>query len=97
MPVVIQDPVWEQSFPPIGGVVVPFWDPVAKRVMPVRMTEGEAVRRADVNRERFDTLMASFRAFELEPVVLSSEDRGEIFLSFLEWAELRRFWRGRSW
>jgi uncharacterized protein (DUF58 family) len=97
VPVVIQDPVWEQSFPPIGGVVVPFWDPAKERVMPVRMSEFEALHRADLNQDRFRALMASFRAFELEPVVLSSEDRGEIFMSFLEWAELRRFWRGRSW
>jgi uncharacterized protein (DUF58 family) len=97
VPVVIQDPVWEQSFPPIGGVVVPFWDPEHRRVLPVRMSADEAAARAGTNRERFDGLLASFRAFELEPVVLSSEDRSSIFLSFLEWAELRRFWRGRSW
>jgi uncharacterized protein (DUF58 family) len=97
VPVVVQDPVWEQSFPPIGGVVVPFWDPDRKRVMPVRLSTAEAAARARTNQERFESLMSSLRAFELEPVVLSSEDRGEIFLSFLEWAELRRFWRGRSW
>ena len=97
VPVVIQDPVWEQSFPPIGGVVVPFWDPERKRVMPVRMSAAEAAARAETNQERFSATLSSLRTFELEPVVLSSEDRSEIFLSFLEWAELRRFWRGRSW
>jgi uncharacterized protein (DUF58 family) len=97
VPVVIQDPVWEQSFPPIGGVVVPFWDPERKRVMPVRLSAAEAAARSERNRERFSATLEALRAFELEPVVLSSDDRAEVFLSFLEWAELRRFWRGRWW
>src|SRR6266850_3709935 len=42
VPVVIQDPVWEQSFPPVGGVMVPFWDPRARQVKPIRMSEREA-------------------------------------------------------
>lgn len=96
VPVLIQDPVWEQGFPPIGGVVVPFWDPRARRVMPVRISAAEAAARSEQNQERFAQVLESFRAYDLEPVVLSSDDRSEIFLSFLEWAELRRFWRGRS-
>jgi uncharacterized protein (DUF58 family) len=97
VPVVIQDPVWEQNFPPIGGVVVPFWDPRERRVMPVRLTAAEAAARRDEHQERFTRAIASLRAYELEPVVLSSDDRAEIFQSFIEWSELRRFWRGRSW
>jgi uncharacterized protein (DUF58 family) len=97
VPVVIQDPVWEQNFPPIGGVVVPFWDPRARRVMPVRLTAAEAAARSEQNQHRHIDLLESLRAYDLEPVVLSSDERPEIFLSFLEWADLRRFWRGRSW
>jgi len=97
VPVVIQDPVWEQSFPPIGGVVVPFWDPRARRVLNVRMTTAEAAARAERNGSRFAALLASLRALELDPIVVSSDSREEIFLSFLDWAELRRVWRGRSW
>jgi uncharacterized protein (DUF58 family) len=95
VPVVVQDPVWEQSFPPIGGVVVPFWDPRARRVMPVRISSAEARERREQNQERFERVLRWFRAHDLEPVVLSSDDRSEIFLSFLEWAELRRFSRRR--
>ena len=29
VPVVIQDPTWEQSFPDVGGVVVPIADPAS--------------------------------------------------------------------
>jgi hypothetical protein len=64
--------------------------------MPVRISAAEAAARNEQNHERFAEVLESFRAYDLEPVVLSSDDRSEIFLSFLEWAELRRFWRGRS-
>jgi len=97
VPVVIQDPVWEQSFPPIGGVVVPFWDPRSRRVMPVRLTDAEAAVRSEQNQERFTEILEQLRAYDLEPVVISSDRRDEVFTSFLEWAELRRFWRGRTW
>src|SRR5256885_402047 len=36
VPVVIQDPVWEQSFPDVSGVVVPLADPATGRVSYVR-------------------------------------------------------------
>ena len=91
-----QDPAWEQNFPPIGGVVVPFWDPRSRRVMPVRLTDmrGRA-RRTEPGALHRDRREAP--RYDLEPVVLSSDRRDEIFMSFLEWAELRRFWRGRTW
>jgi uncharacterized protein (DUF58 family) len=38
VPVVIQDPVWEQSFPDVGGIVVPLREPATGRRMPVRLT-----------------------------------------------------------
>ncbi len=42
VPVVVQDPVWEQSFPPVGGLVVPFADPARGRVRKVRLSPREA-------------------------------------------------------
>ena len=65
--------------------------------MPVRLTAAEAAARSEQNQERFTDLLEALRAYDLEPVVLASDKREEIFTSFLEWAELRRFWRGRSW
>ena len=32
VPVIIQDPVWEQSFPDVGGTVVPFADPATGEI-----------------------------------------------------------------
>ena len=71
----IQDPVWEQSFPPIGGVVVPFWDPRKRRVMPVRLSAAEAAARSEQNQHRYTELLESLRAYDLEPVVLGSDER----------------------
>jgi hypothetical protein len=97
VPVVIQDPVWEQSFPPVGGVMVPFWDPRADQVKPIRMSEREAAEKRAANEARFAALLDWLRSHDLEPVVLSSHERPDVFVSFLDWAELRRYWHGRPW
>jgi hypothetical protein len=97
VPVVVQDPVWEQSFPPIGGVVVPFWDPATKRVMPIRMSDAQADEQRERNERRFARLLDDLRAVDVEPVVLSSDAREDVLMAFLDWAELRRLSRGRRW
>src|SRR5205807_649758 len=38
VPVVVQDPDWEQSFPAVGGCVLPVADPATGAVRPVRLT-----------------------------------------------------------
>ena len=38
----IQDPVWEQSFPPVGSVVVPVLDPASGRMKLLRLSRREA-------------------------------------------------------
>jgi len=45
VPVVVQDPVWEQSFPDVGGVSIPYADPATGRVVPVRLSSDEAAHR----------------------------------------------------
>ena len=45
VPVVVQDPTWEQSFPDVGRVVVPLADPATGRVRAVRLTDAEAEER----------------------------------------------------
>jgi uncharacterized protein (DUF58 family) len=97
VPVVVQDPVWEQSFPPIGGVVVPFWDPATKRVRPIRMSDAQADEQRERNEQRFARLLDDLRGIDVEPVVLSSDAKADVFVAFFDWAELRRLWRGRRW
>jgi uncharacterized protein (DUF58 family) len=96
VPVVIQDPVWERSFPDVSGVVVPFVEPGRHRVTLARMSASEAAaRRADNERRHFD-LLREMRALDLDPVVVSSHDHQDVVFSFLTWADQRLFTRGRA-
>jgi uncharacterized protein (DUF58 family) len=97
IPVVIQDPVWERSFPAVGGVVVPLYDQTTAKFVSVRLTDREAARRREENEARAAELVAHLRALDLGPVLVTTTDRGEIFQAFLEWADERIVSRGRWW
>ncbi len=85
----IQDPVWEQSFPDVGSVVVPVRDPAGGRVRPVRLSAGEARERRVANEARLQRLLDEFAALGFDPVLLGSSDPFAIDQAFLDWAELR--------
>jgi uncharacterized protein (DUF58 family) len=90
VPVVIRDPVWEQSFPPVGGVGIPIADPRTGRSALVRLTAREASRRRDANEERQRRLLFELAALGLDPVVVGTSDPDEIDRTFIAWAELRK-------
>src|SRR5205823_2270580 len=70
VPVVVQDPVWEQSFPVIDRLVVPFTDPASGRTAKVRITLEEAGGRRRANEARLAGLLGDFRSLGLDPVVI---------------------------
>jgi uncharacterized protein (DUF58 family) len=90
VPIVIQDPVWEQSFPDVSGIVVPLREPGSRHRVPVRLRPKEVAERRVQNGERLQALMAGFEAIDIEPVLISTADRGGILAAFLDWAEARR-------
>ena len=90
IPIVIQDPVWEQSFPDVSGIAVPFRDPGSGRVTHVRLTAKEALARRRAHEQRLRDLLDELRMLDLDPLVVSSSDPAEIHAAFLEWTELRR-------
>jgi uncharacterized protein (DUF58 family) len=94
VPVVIQDPVWERTFPDVGGITISYADPVTRRVVPVRLTLREAARRREHNEARWENLVREFRSLGIEPVGVTSHDLTGILDSFLRWADLRQMWRG---
>jgi uncharacterized protein (DUF58 family) len=94
VPVIVQDPVWERSFPDVGGVSIPYADPRTGRVVPVRLSVKEAVRMRHEHERRWATLFRDFRSLGIEPVAVHSHDAGEMLSSFLRWADLRLMWRG---
>ena len=94
VPVLIQDPVWERTFPQISGVTVPYSDPKTGRVFPVYLTKREAARLRVAHEKRWDGLVRDFRSLAVEPVNVHTHDLGEMLASFLRWADLRQMWRG---
>jgi uncharacterized protein (DUF58 family) len=89
-PVIVQDAVWEQSFPPVGGVVLPLADPGTGRVEDVWIGPREARARAEANERRLGELLKRFRKLSFDPVVIDSSDPTEIASRFHVWAERRR-------
>lgn len=96
VPVVIQDPVWERSFPDVAGVVVPLADPAGGRLRMARLSRGDVEERREENERRFAGLVARLESLDLEPVVVDSADPADVLSSFLAWSEQRLFRRGRN-
>jgi len=90
VPVVIQDPTWEQSFPDVDGIVVPIRDPRSGRISSARLRRKEVVARREEHRARTAKLIETFRQLDIDPVVVTSSDRGDILAEFLLWTDLRR-------
>ena len=90
VPVVIQDPVWEQSFPSLGPVVVPIADPRDGATLAVRLTRSEA----HVERQRREAarseLLTMLSSLGLDPVLVDESAPERVQRAFLEWAERRR-------
>jgi len=96
VPVVIQDPVWEGSFPAVASLVVPLAD-ASGRLRLVRMRASEAARRREEHEQRRDLLLGGFRELGIEPILVSASDHAHIFGAFLAWSDERQFRRGRGW
>jgi uncharacterized protein (DUF58 family) len=94
VPVMIQDPDWERTFPDVGGITIPYAEPETGRAIPVYLTEKEATAMRNANEERWDSLVQDFRSLGVEPVSVHSHDYGDMLGAFLRWADLRQMWRG---
>jgi uncharacterized protein (DUF58 family) len=90
IPIVLQDPTWEQSFPDVRGIVVPLRDPETGRLAPVRLTRKEIKLRRAANEARLERLLERFRALDLDPLLVSSSEPSEQLATFLAWHEVRR-------
>jgi uncharacterized protein (DUF58 family) len=97
VPVLVQDPTWEQSFPDVAGVVVPFADPSSGRTVPAELSASEVVARRRANEGRRAGLVRDLRSLDLEPVLVDSSDLHDVLRAFLGWVDRRRRTRGRAW
>ncbi len=96
-PVVVQDPVWETSFPAVGGAAVPLADPATGEVDVVWFSRRAARERAAANEARIANLLDLFRRLGFDPVLIDTAEPAEIADRFQRWAERRRrAWRMHS-
>ena len=95
IPVIIQDPIWERSFPDVAGVTLPLAYPVTGALSLVRLRSSEARARRGANELRAQTLRESFLALGIDSITLSRPDRSAIHRAFLGWAEGRSQWARR--
>jgi uncharacterized protein (DUF58 family) len=96
VPVVIQDPVWEQTFPDVSGAAVRFLDTRTGKQALAALRAREVAERREENEGRRAELLRSLRALDLEPVIVSSHEAREVSSAFLGWADQRMFTRGRA-
>ncbi|MFN8223681.1 MAG: DUF58 domain-containing protein [Gaiellales bacterium] len=89
VPVVVQDPTWERSFPEVAGVSLPIAEPATGAISLVRLTEAEIRRR----REECEARLLSFRdrldVLGLDEVVVTSHEPERVHAAFLGWAGSR--------
>ena len=90
VPVVLQDPTWEQSFPDVDGIVVPLRDPRSGKISSARLRRKEVAAHREHNRARLAQLLQTFRFLDIDPVVVMTNDRAAILEELLVWADLRR-------
>jgi hypothetical protein len=97
VPVVIQDPLWDRSFPDVSGLVVPFVDADTGAVSRVRLSRKETTELRLANEARLRELRATFRSLGIDHVEVSSDRGADVLASFLAWADRRLYTRGRKW
>ena len=90
VPVVLQDPVWEQSFPSVARTLLAVADLETGEVRNVALTETEVCERRSANEARLFRLMARFDSLGLDRVEASSSDPDAVLGAFSDWAIGRR-------
>ncbi|MFN0154974.1 MAG: DUF58 domain-containing protein [Gaiella sp.] len=94
VPVVVQDPLWESSFPAVGGVTLPLRDPRSRRGFDVRVSAKAAARRARDNAARLAGLLHTFDDLGLDHLRLTTAAPNDVLGAFTEWAEVRHATEG---
>jgi len=96
VPVIVQDPVWEQSFPAIGGTLLPVADPATGRTTRILLTPHDVDMLREQHRARLVSLVRLCHSLDFDPGRLGTSEEHEIELAFLNWANRRRFQRTRA-
>jgi uncharacterized protein (DUF58 family) len=89
VPVIVQDPVWEQSFPQIEGVVMSVGDAHGASPRHVRLGAREVEERRRFNSARLELLQRDFVRLGLDPVLIGDDADHAVHAALLEWAHTR--------
>ena len=89
VPVVIQDPTWEQSFPDVSGVTVPIADAESGRLRTIRLRRSQVASLREANEQRLRERVHELEALGAEPVVVGSTNEDTIVQGFFAWADRR--------
>jgi uncharacterized protein (DUF58 family) len=89
VPVVVQDPLWEQSFPDVAGAVLPLVAPAGGRLVYASLTRAEVRARREEHEARLAGILDGLEEHALDWVLLSSDDRGHVLEAFLDWSRGR--------
>jgi uncharacterized protein (DUF58 family) len=89
IPVVVQDPTWERSFPDVPGVVLPAVDVETGDPRRARLSRAETRRLKQSNEQRYEELVRRFRADGMDPVTLDDPEPEQVHRAFLGWADRR--------
>jgi hypothetical protein len=89
VPVVVQDPLWEQSFPEVARTLLPLGDADSARVVHVSLTRAEVRARRLEHESRLRGILERLEELGLDWVLLSSHDRGAVLGAFLDWSQSR--------
>jgi uncharacterized protein (DUF58 family) len=96
VPVLVQDPTWETSFPDIAGVLVPVADPAGGQVAGVRLSSGEVRDRRLANERRGAALRDQLRQLGIDFVAVDAADPVAVDAAVALWAARRRLVRRAS-
>ena len=88
VPVVLQDPVWERSFPPADGFRLEVLDATG-RTEEVRLRRREVATLQRRHEARWERLLEDFGRAALDPVLVDSSDESALLGAFLDWADTR--------
>ena len=85
VPVVVQDPLWEQSFPEVAGAMLPLAHPASGKLVHVSLSRADVRARRAENEARLTAILRRLDELTLDWVLVSSHDRGAVLEAFLDW------------
>jgi len=89
VPVVVQDPLWERSFPDVAGVALSLADPETGAVSLVRLSDAQVRRRREENEARVERFRETLDVLGLDEVTITGDDPGAVHGAFVVWADER--------